>query len=155
PLLTVLALSAALAAPQAGLACGEGIFNMGQGLRYQGFLAARPATVLVYDADRKPAADRIAVYRGLGRAGHKLTVAHSPEELAEALRQRRYDVVIAGFSKLGTIGTQLSAGAPAARVLPIVDRSQVNAPEVRGRFVLLDGASLGQYLKLISQLMKD
>ena len=30
-------------------ACGEGQFNMGQGLRYQGYLAPHPATVLVYD----------------------------------------------------------------------------------------------------------
>jgi hypothetical protein len=47
--LSVSALVAALSIGQspAASACGEGQFNMGQGLKYQAYLAPRPATVLV------------------------------------------------------------------------------------------------------------
>ncbi len=145
-----------LFSPGPAQACGEGLFNMGQGLRYQGYLAPRPAAVLVYDLDRAPADNRIAVYRGLVRAGHRLTIAHDPDELAQALRQQRYDVVIAGYDNVDMVEAKASGAAWSARMLPIVARSQRNAPSVRNRFVLflLDGASLGQHLKNIDQLLK-
>ncbi len=59
-------LAALLLAPGPVHACGEGLFNMGQGLRYQGYLAPRPAAVLVYDLDRAPAENRIAAWSGPG-----------------------------------------------------------------------------------------
>lgn len=153
---TILLTILLLAASGHAQACGEGLFNMGQGLRYQGYLAPRPAALLVYDMQRSPAADRIAVYRGLVRAGHRLTIAHSPDELALALRQRRYDVVIAGYDNVDLVAARTSGAASTAKLLPVVARSQRNAPIVRSRFglFLLDGASLGQHLKSIDQLLK-
>ena len=153
--LTALLLTAALAVIPPAAACGEGLFNMGGGLRYQGYLAPRPATVLVYDNERSPTADRSAVYRGLVRAGHRLSIAHSPDELAQALRERRYDIVIAGLDKVDTVTTQTSAEAVSPKLLPVIERSQRNAPAVRDHFnlFLLDGASLGQYLKVINQAL--
>ena len=153
---TILMTTLLLAAPGPAQACGEGLFNMGQGLRYQGYLAPRPAALLVYDMQRAPAADRIAVYRGLVRAGHRLTIAHSPDELALALRQQRYDVVIAGYDNVDMVAARTSGAASTARMLPVVARSQRNTPTVRSRFALflLDGASLGQHLKSIDQLLK-
>ena len=80
-LAALLALLAAVAAPVH--ACGEGQFNMGKGMRYQGYLAPRPATVLVYDEAPE---QRLAIYQGLHRAGHRLTVARSGDELARSLQ---------------------------------------------------------------------
>lgn len=156
PVFAAALLATVLLAPGPAQACGEGLFNMGQGLRYQGYLAPRPAAVLVYDMQRAPAADRIAVYRGLVRAGHHLTIAHNSDELALALRQRRYDVVIAGYDNVDMVAARTSGAASTARVLPVVARSQRNTPTVRSRFTLflLDGASLGQHLKSIDQLVK-
>lgn len=132
-------------------ACGEGQFNMGQGLRYQGYLAPRPATVLVYDDG---ATDRKALYAGLQKAGHKVTVVGNQAALLQALGARRFDVVISDFDQVDAVAAH--AGAVKPRVLPVVERSRRNAPEVRSRFnlFLLDGASLGQYLKLINQLVQ-
>ena len=153
---TTLLAAMLLFTPGPARACGEGLFNMGQGLRYQGYLAPRPAALLVYDLDRAPAENRIAVYRGLVRAGHRLTIAHDPDELALALRQQRYDVVIAGYDNVDMVAARASGAASTARMLPIVARSQRNTPTVRNRFALflLDGASLGQHLKNIDQLVK-
>jgi CheY-like chemotaxis protein len=142
----IAALAIAIAALPAH-ACGEGQFNMGQGLRYQGYLAPRPATVLVYDQDPM---QRKSIYQGLNRAGHHLTVARTADDLARALRSKHYDVVISDLGNSGAIN------AGAARLLPVVRRQQRNEAGIRSRFrvFLLDGASLGQYLKGIDQLVR-
>jgi hypothetical protein len=147
---TALALSLALVSPFAN-ACGEGQFNMGQGLRYQGYLAPHPATVLVYD---QAASDRKALYTGLQKAGHKVTVVGTSDAMSQALRIGRYDVVIADFDDAAALQSRAGASAKPG-VLPVVARNRRNAPEVSSRFklFLVDGASLGQYLKGINQLL--
>ena len=150
--ISIVACCLCLAAPSA-LACGEGIFNMGQGLRYQGYLAPRPAAVLIYDSNPM---ERRSVYIGLYRAGHRLTVARNVQDLSHALQHSRFDVVISSLEQMDAV-TARTAAKPAPSLLPVVQRQQRNAPEVRSRFAvfLLDGASLGQYLKGIDRLVKD
>src|SRR4249919_2080541 len=133
-------------------ACGEGQFNMGQGLRYQGYLAPHPATVLVYDDD---ASDRKALYAGLQKAGHKVTVVNTAGAMSQALQAGRYDVVIADFDDAAALQSRAPGTSTKPGVLPVVARNRRNAPEVSSRFklFLLDGASLGQYLKGINQLL--
>lgn len=151
PILTGLLTSAIALVSTPVQACGEGQFNMGQGLRYQGYLTPRPATVLVFD---DAAAHRKALYAGLQKAGHKITVVGTADALSQALRARRFDVVIADFGVASMVESSTTSARP--RLLPVVERSRRNAPEVRSRFnlFLLDGASLGQYLKSIDQLVK-
>ena len=147
-------------ASTAALACGEGAFNAGKGLAYQGYLAPRPATVLVY-ANPDPTvsdADRDALYASLSKAGHKLTVVKDPAALASALHERHYDVVIAAFNAVDTVQTATADAGNAAgkpTLLPVVARSDRDSPQLRGHFdaFLVDGASLGQYLKMISKAM--
>jgi ABC-type amino acid transport substrate-binding protein len=153
PAIATAAIAFAIAlACQPARACGEGQFNMGQGLRYQGYLAPHPATVLVYDDG---AGDRRALYAGLQKAGHKVTVVGSADAMSQALQAGRYDVVIADFDDAAALQTRASGTSPKPGVLPVVARSRRNAPEVSSRFklFLLDGASLGQYLKGINQLL--
>lgn len=155
PLLGAMLLVAVLT-PQRGYACGEGLYTMGEGSRHRGYLAPRPATVLIYnDQGTVPEATR-AVYRGLARAGHRLEVARNPEQLAAALRAHRYDVVIADYDQIGNIGRQAEPAAKAS-LLPILSDAQRDARDWRQRFrySLTQGASLGQYLKLIDRLTRD
>jgi CheY-like chemotaxis protein len=149
PTSTALAFSLALVVPAAH-ACGEGQFNMGHGLRYQGYLARHPAAVLVYDdgtVDRKP------LYAGLKKAGHKVTVVGTADAMAQALRAQRFDVVIADLDDATSMQSRLAATSAKTKVLPVVSRNRRDAPELRNQFklFLLDGASLGQYLKVINQ----
>lgn len=133
-------------------ACGEGQFNMGQGLRYQGYLAPHPATVLVYDDG---ATDRKALYAGLQKAGHKVTVVGTAGAMSQALQAGRFDVVIADFDAAAALQSRAANTSAKPSVLPVVARNRRNAPELQGQFklFLLDGASLGQYLKVINQLL--
>lgn len=145
-----------LLAPQSAFACGEGIYAMNQGARHQGYLAPHLATVLIYNNQETVPAATKAVYRGLVQAGHTVEVARTPEQLAVALRDRRYDVVIADYDQIDAVGKQVKPVA-GTDLLPIVTHGQRSANDWRGRFrfSLVDGASLNQYLKLINQLVKD
>lgn len=156
PWISSLVLSIVLLAPQPGFACGEGLYAMSDGSRHRGYLAPRLATVLVYnDQGTVPEATK-AVYRGLVQAGHKLEVARDPEQLATALRARRYDVVIADYDQVEAIGKQ-AGPASTAKVLPIVTSGQRDADGLRERFrfLLTPDATLGQYLKSINRLMEN
>ena len=152
--LTASAVAAALVAGSS-LACGEGQFNMGQGMRYQGYLAPKPATVLVYDdAGADPgASDRAKLYKGLSQAGHRVTVVRDAGSLSDALATKQFDVIIADFAEVDQLASGGNAHAGNALLLPVVERKARNSPGLRSRFdlFLVDGASLGQYLKVINQ----
>lgn len=149
-------LSVASLAPQSGFACGEGIYTMGEGARHRGYLAPRQATVLIYnDQGTVPEATK-AVYRGLVHAGHKVEVARNAGQLSTALRDRRYDVVIADYDQIDVVDLQVDLVSKTS-LLPIVTNEQrgTDSWKERFRFSLTQGASLGQYLKLIDKLVKD
>lgn len=154
---TILAGALAIASTPAS-ACGEGMINAGKGLPYQAYLAPRPATVLIY-ASPDPTtsvSERDALYAGLQKAGHKLTVVGDAGALASALRDKHYDVVITAFDTLDTVATATAdAGGSAAHttLLPVVARRDRNSPQLHSRFgaFVVDGASLGQYLKMIGK----
>ena len=142
------------------LACGEAMINAGKGLPYRGYLAPRPATVLIYASPDPTAsdADREALYAGLTKAGHKLTVVKDAAALAGALRERHYDVVITAFDTVDAVQMATAdAGSSASKtaLLPVVARSDRDSPQLRGHFdaFVVDGASLGQYLKMIGKAL--
>ena len=150
---TALLLASTLAAIPPAFGCGVGLFNIGGGLRYQGYLAPRPATVLVYD-DATPGAQRKALYAGLQKAGHRVTVVTDTDALTQALGEKRYDVIIASFADVDSVAARAAGASAQPQVLPVVERNARNEPALR-RFplYLLDGASLGQYLKVINQAL--
>jgi len=143
---------AVFAAAPAG-ACGEGQFNMGQGLGYQAYLAPIPATVLVLAPDGDRAARR-DLYQGLERAGHRVTLVDDEQALRQALAGGHFDVVIAGFDRVEALDGQ-AAGLRSTGLIPVVPRAARRDPRLRADFAafLLDNASLGQYLRAINTQM--
>ncbi|MBS0457170.1 MAG: hypothetical protein JSS44_07570 [Proteobacteria bacterium] len=145
------------ALPATALACGEGQFNTGKGLAYQGYLAPRPATVLIYSAPDSTMshADRDALYAGLKKAGHTLTIVSDADALTDALRGHHYDVVIAAIGSMATVDAATASATDRPHLLPVVARSAGDLPDVREHYkaFLVDGASLGQYLKSINTMM--
>lgn len=146
---------AVFAATPAG-ACGEGIFSMGEGLRYDGYLAPRPATVLVYEPDGDATAERIAVYRGLARAGHKVTVVTDEEHLPEALARQAFDIVVADDAHAPALAVAAGmSGDSGARQLVVVPNKPARAVAGSGRAAVRGTASLGTWLDALNRLMKD
>ena len=135
------------------LACGEGQFNMGHGLQYQAYLAPRPATVLVYSGAGETPAQRDALVKGLRDSGHKVTAVADADAMAQALRGQHFDVLIADYADIDLAASSAqSAGTAAPALVPVVAKSMRRDPSLQQRFraFVLDGASLGQYLKSIN-----
>jgi len=135
------------------LACGEGQFNMGHGLQYQAYLAPRPATVLIYSGAGESVAQRNALVKGLRDSGHTVTAVADADAMAQALQSKHFDVLIADYADIDAAASQAQASGPAAPALvPVVARSMRHDAGLRERFraFVLDGASLGQYLKSIN-----
>jgi hypothetical protein len=143
PLVLALVLAASTA-----IACSEGLVNSGKGLAIQGYLAPRPATVVIYSTT--PGDDRDALLAGLKKAGHRVTLVDDATSLGAALAASPVDVVITGLDGATAIAT-----TGTTRVLPVVARSQKSSPDLRARFpvFVVDGASLGQYLRSINRLL--
>lgn len=151
-LVPILAVAAFAAAPAS--ACGEGIFSMGEGLRYDGYLAPRPATVLVYEPDGDATPERIAVYRGLARAGHRVTVVTDSEHLPKALARQTFDIVVTDdrHAQDLAIATGLSNDS-GARQLLVVPNKPARGRSSAGRAFVRGTASLGTWLGALNRLM--
>jgi hypothetical protein len=137
--------------PTAAQACGELRFNAGRGLPFQSYMAPRPADVLVVRGD----AIQDGYLEALQEAGHRLTIVADADAVAAELRKQHYDVVIAAYDAIDSVSPQVAAVSATSRVLPIVERALRKNPQVVSRFseVLLDNASLGQYLTVINKLL--
>jgi hypothetical protein len=146
---TLLVLAALAAGP--ALACGEATFNTGKGLEYQGYLAPRPAAVLIYGTPDPTASDkdREQLLSGLRSAGHTVRVVADADAYMQALREGKVDLVIADA---GAVDALVSAsGSPTApRLLPVVPKGNRAAGGTFELF-LKSGARLGQYLRAIDR----
>jgi hypothetical protein len=145
-----LLLAAALASAPA-FACGESMFNTGKGLEFQGYLAPRPATVLIYGTPDPSTSDaqRQKLLAGLRDAGHHVVVVGDADAYAQALREQKVDLVIAGADSVDTLTGV--AGAEAPRVVPVLARGTRGAQKERFPLFLRGGAGLGQYLRAIDR----
>jgi hypothetical protein len=145
-------LTAIFASPVSAFACGEMMFNAGRGLPFQSYLAPRPANVLVLWTN----ASHDAYYAELERAGHRITLVEDERDMALELDQGDYDIVIAEFDALNEVPQRVASNAGSGpRFLPIVARNMRKSPQVRDRFeqILVDGASVGQYLTIINRVL--
>lgn len=126
---------------QVGLAsaafpCGEPLFKMGKGVRYQPILAPLPARILIYE----PAAaanDPIAFLQlsdNLRRAGHQVTEAMEASEIEALLHAGSYDIVVASYDQLEAVLPSIAGAASPPDVLPIVSRAQRQDRAISERF---------------------
>src|SRR5262249_35555561 len=115
-LLLIVALSAADAQ-----ACGEVMYRMGGALRYHAFVTRHPAQILLYSgpATREASSSDETFHENLEKAGHKVTVADSPESLAQALAKQHFDVIIAYAADVPAINDQIARVAPEPALIPV------------------------------------
>lgn len=152
-----LALTAALAMFSVGaLACSESMFTSGRALPFQTYMAPRPATILVF-TENHDAQDGQAdqLLGGLTKAGHHVLVVTDTQALARALDSDRYDVVITSYAQVDAVGEGTRSVGRLPTVIPVVTRSERKLASVRDRFklFLVEGASLGQYLRAINRAL--
>ena len=98
---------------------------------------------------------RIAVYRGLARAGHKVTLVTDSKLLPTALARATFDIVVADdqHAQELAIATGLSDDA-GVRQLLVVPKKPASSPAA-GKAFVRGTASLGTWLGALNRLMKD
>jgi len=140
-------------------ACGEVMYRMGGALRYHAFITRNPANILLYagPAERQhSSANETKLHENLEKAGHKVTVAHGPDELAKALATHPYDVVITYAGDLDSVTEVIAKAAREPALIPVIDRNAPNERALRERYprMVNEDANLNQFLKVIEQSMK-
>lgn len=130
------------------LACGETLFRVGQGTRYDNYSAPYPAVVLLATSGNEK-----SLRRGLEKAGHKVTVMGAGESLPQASGAPPYDVVIADLAAIDGIAASIG-GAASPALVPVVGSSSPAEPGDRYRWWVREGATLGKYLHAINKVME-
>jgi hypothetical protein len=136
-------------------ACGELMLRTLGTMRYHAFVTHHPAAILLYAGDsvvKRPAASYGKLHDELERAGHKVTMARGPDELAKALAARHYDVVVAYADDMVSVTTQVTRASREATLIPVID-SNVDERQMRERFPHLVSGDLNDLLKAIEQSM--
>jgi hypothetical protein len=139
-------------------ACGEVMYRMGGALRYHAFITRHPANILLYSgpiALAHASADA-KFHENLEKAGHRVTNAHGPDELAQALAAQSYDVIIAYAGDLDSVTKQIAKTSREPALIPVIDRRAPNEREMRERFprLVTEDANVNQFLKVIEESMK-
>ncbi len=108
------------AAPSADLkACGDKFLRAGRSVRSRQFASLHPSSILIY----RPAGSTVKgiadFEKMLKRAGHTSRVLQREADFVQALTRAKYDLLIADYADVHTIGKALdSVSRPT--ILPIV-----------------------------------
>jgi hypothetical protein len=147
---SVLALASADA-----LACGDVLFRVGHGMRYDSHAAPRPAVVLIYArAGGATANNENALRRGLEKAGHQVTIKSVGEGLATDAGAPPYDVVIADLPAIRLLAESGEGAMPKPAFVPVVAGNAEGEARDRYRYWVKEGASLGKFLQAIDKVME-
>jgi len=119
----VVTIAGVLAASAGALeACGDKFVRVGRGGRFQrGYVAIYPSSIVVFvNPSSADASTMRKLPSTLKAAGHKAISVSTAAALADALRERRYDLVMGEADDLPSLAGAIAAVSPAPAVLPVV-----------------------------------
>jgi hypothetical protein len=150
----ILVVALCLTATQAE-ACGEVMLRTLDTMRFHAFVTRHPASILLYSGDgaNHPPAQAGKLHDGLEKAGHKVSVARSPDELAKELAARKYDVIVAYSDDLVAVTTQIAKASREPTLIPVLSGG-ADERQMRARFPHLVNGDLNELLKTIEQSSK-
>ena len=135
-------------------ACGELMLRSLDTMRFHAFVTHHPARILVYSSEgaSHPPAHAAKLRDGLAKAGHKVSMARGPEQLAKALAQNP-DVVVAFADDLVAVTTQITKASREPTLIPLLDGG-ADERQMRARFPHLVTGGFKDLLRTIEQSMK-
>ena len=152
-LVTVSTISLLAAISNDASACGESLFRVGKGVRYQNYHAPVPGSVLVY---ARTGHER-AVAQQLQEAGHHVRVVSNDDELAVEMKNHSFDVIIAPYSKREVVEKQSAQIAVHPDWVPVLERDSDDIRQAREHYshTLSGGDDIRKYLKAIHRSLKS
>ncbi|SEB08559.1 hypothetical protein [Variovorax sp. YR216] len=138
-------------------ACGEVMLRALGTMRYHAFVTRNPAAILLYSDDptgnaKRPAATDPRLHDNLEKVGHKVSMARGTGELAHALAEHRYDVIVAYADDMLGATDQFTKATPEPKLIPVLDKES-NEREMREHFPRLVTGNFKDLLKAIEQAM--
>lgn len=132
------------------LACGESRYRLGHGIRFEAFQVPLPAQLLIYSSTDQHMTEELKA------VGHQVTVAADSAQLADALSQARYDIVIAPYAEMGTVKQYVESASLQADLLPLVSggRSERKAAKDQYDKYLNSKFDLRRYARTIHRIME-
>jgi hypothetical protein len=168
---------AVLASPGAE-ACGDKLLSIARGIRLQqAYKARHPATIVMYVSDttssgttqqQRALVQMSLLYMSLRQAGHRISVAGSPSELADALRGP-VDFLITDIGDAGVVREGVGAGHLGGSLIPVSTGTQTStvipvlfkpskadlaAAQKKYGLVLKTPAGAAEQLEVIDRAMK-
>ncbi len=140
--------------------CGDKLLVLGRGVRFLFDTPSRPASILLYLHPSSPAFAAIGDRKfqsALRDAGHKVEAVGSREELGQALRNGKYDIVLTDAADAAALDQAAQAASSAPVVLPAVyngTKAEAAAAEKRYGCVLKMPGRTGHYLAMIDKAME-
>lgn len=117
--LAVVTSLALLALAGEALGCGDKFLIVGRGARYQRiYVAVHPSSLLLLNANITGRKD---IQAQLKRAGHRVSLVSSPEQLRQAVSSSAYDAVLADLADIPRLAGSLSDMPKPPLLLPVID----------------------------------
>ena len=141
---------------QEAQACGEVMLRALGTMRYHSFVTHHPAEILLYSgssAAKRPQTSDAKLHDDLEKAGHKVSVARGPDELATALAAHHYDVLVVFADDMANVMSQMAKASRELTLIPVFDGS-TDERQMRARFPGLVSGDLNDLLKAIEQVTK-
>jgi ABC-type amino acid transport substrate-binding protein len=132
-------------------ACGESLFRVGKGVAYRAQTAPLPGNVLVVAPRElsKELTDKLAA------AGHHVNVVETPEQIAEALKSGKYDVVLASYNDRELVAAETAGVDKAPSYVPVTtDKSQKTEASNSYKQWLSADDDFTQFLRVIHRTLK-
>lgn len=138
-ILTAVAVAVIVATAAADLnACGDKFLRVGRSARFRRYAAVHPAAILIYSPANSTPTGIQEFEAILKRAGHKTVALANGADIAQALSEAPYDLVIADYSDSNRIREDLRAAASKAGLLPILYKpSKAVAEQAEREFTCL------------------
>ncbi len=154
-----LGLACALVPGQESFACGDKLVVVGRGLRPSHRTAAVRASILLYATPGGALPAALAeggLQKDLERAGHRLSLVGTEEELHKALSAGGYDLVFADFKMAPQVEAAAEQSPARPTVLPTLYKptsAELNAARSQYRCVLDSPGGDRDYLAVVDQAM--
>lgn len=137
-------------------ACGEVMLRTLDTMRFHAFVTKHPATILLYSGEgaNHPPAQAAKLHDDLEKAGHKVSIARGPEQLAKALAMQNYAVIVAPAEDIATVTTQATKASREPTLIPVLD-GVADEQQIRARYPHVVHGDLKELLKTIEESMKS
>ena len=154
-LVILIALLATWSGLMIGHACGDKTMRVGRGLRFLQMEAKKnPSTILIHTR-AVPAGKASRLQEFLKAVGHRANTFDNVDQVSEALKEARYDVVLTNVTDARELQNKVSSLSPTTVVVPVTFKSDEAASATQYQFTVKNPKYAEDFLPTVNQIMKS